>query len=70
MKNSKDRKNNTLEKHKELVQIFLLYNFFKLSQSEKEKFFNKQVPEVILRTMKLEGEKISRKDVQKILKVK
>lgn len=70
MKNFKDRKNNTLEKHKELVHLFLLYNFFKLSQSEKEKFFNKQAPEVILRTMKLEGEKISRKDIKGILKIK
>ncbi len=61
-------KKNRLQKHKELVQTFLLYNFLKLSRAEKERFFNKQIPEVILRTMKLEGEKISRKDVEKLLK--
>ncbi|MGB2762631.1 MAG: hypothetical protein WBC21_03820 [Minisyncoccales bacterium] len=68
MKNSKSIKSNKLQKHKELVQAFLLYNFFKLSRTEKEKYFNKQMPEVIFRTMKLEGEKISRKDIKEILK--
>lgn len=68
MKNSKSIKSNKLQKHKELVRAFLLYNFFKLSRSEKEKYFNKQIPEVIFRTMKLEGEKISRKDIKEILK--
>lgn len=66
----KTAKNNKSQKHKELVRAFLLYNFFKLSQTEKERFFNKQIPEVILRTMRLEGEKISLKDIQKILKSK
>lgn len=70
MKNFKNIKNNKLERLRELVRLFLLYNFLKLPQGKKEKFFNKQVPEVILRTMKLEGEKINRKDVQKLLKLR
>ncbi len=63
-------KKSQSQKRRELAQAFLLYNFLKLSQAEKEKFFNKQVPEVIFRTMKLEGENISRKDIKKILKSK
>jgi DNA topoisomerase VI subunit B len=56
------------QKRKELVQSFLLYNFLNLSEKEKDEFFDKQVPEVIYRTMKLEGEKITRREVKKILK--
>ena len=69
MKNN-EIKNNKSQRRKELARTFLLYNFFKLSQVQKEKFFNKQVPEVIFRTMRLEGEKISREDIKKILKSK
>ena len=63
-------KNNQLQKREELAQAFLLYNFFKLSKTKKEKYFNKQMPEVILRTMKLEGEEITAGDIKKILKSK
>ena len=63
-------KNNQLQKREELARAFLLYNFFKLSKTKKEKYFDKQVPEVILRTMKLEGEEITAGDVKKILKSK
>ena len=63
-------KNNQLQKREELARAFLLYNFSKLSKAKKEKYFNKQVPEVILRTMKLEGEEITAGDVKKILKSK
>jgi len=66
MEKLKNMKNEELKKHKKLVQTFLLYNFLKLSQAEKKKFFKKQIPEVILRTMKLEGEKISRRDIERI----
>ncbi|MCK4781595.1 hypothetical protein KAS79_01575 [Candidatus Parcubacteria bacterium] len=68
MKNYKIIKKNKLQRRRELTRAFLLYNFLKLSRREKEKYFNKQVPEVILRTMKLEGEKISRQDIKKLLK--
>ena len=71
MKNyNKTKRNNKLQKHNELVKTFLLYNFFKLSQAKKEKFFDKQMPEVIFRTMRLEGENITRRDIKKILKSK
>ena len=63
-------KNNQSQKRGELARAFLLYNFFKLSKNEKEKYFDKQVPEVILRTMKLEGEEITADDIKKILKHK
>ena len=63
-----NKKNSKLQNRKELARTFLLYNFSKLSNSKKEKFFNKQIPEVIFRTMKLEGENISAGDVKKILK--
>ena len=66
----KNIKNDQSEKRKKLTQTFLLYNFCKLSGREKEKHFDKQVPEVILRTMRLEGEKISASDIKKILKAK
>jgi len=66
----KNTKNNQLQKREELTRAFLLYNFFKLSKAKKEKYFNKQVPEVILRTMKLEGEEITASDIKKILKLK
>lgn len=52
-----NKKANKLQRQKQLVRPFLLYNFLKLSQSEKDKFFDEQVPEVIFRTMRLEGEK-------------
>ena len=65
----KNIKNSQLEKRGKLARAFLLYNFFKLSKTEKEKYFDKQVPEVILRTMKLEGEKITASDIKKILKL-
>lgn len=61
-------KNNQSQKHEELAQTFLLYNFFKLSKTKKEKYFDKQVPEIILRTMKLEGEEVTAGDIKKILK--
>ncbi|MCK5123402.1 MAG: hypothetical protein KAQ87_04635 [Candidatus Pacebacteria bacterium] len=60
-------KNNQLEKREKLARAFLLYSFCNLSKSEKEKHFDKQMPEVILRTMKLEGEKISASDIKEIL---
>ena len=63
-------KNNQSQKCEELARAFLLYNFSKLSKAKKEKYFDKQVPEVILRTMKLEGEEITAGDVKKILKSK
>ena len=63
-------KSNQAQKREELAQAFLLYNFFKLSKAKKEKYFNRQMPEVILRTMKLEGEEITAADVEKILKSK
>lgn len=56
------------QKRKELAQSFLLYNFLNLSEKEKDEFFDEQVPEVIYRTMKLEGEKITRKEIKQILK--
>ena len=58
------------QKRKELAQSFLLYNFLNLSKKEKDEFFDEQVPEVIYRTMKLEGEKITREEVKQILKMK
>ena len=66
----KSIKDNQSEKHKKLVQTFLLYNFCKLSKSEKEKHFDRQMPEVILRTMRLEGEEITASDIKEILKAK
>lgn len=66
----KNTKNSQLQKHEELAQTFLLYNFFRLSKAKKEKYFDEQMPEVILRTMKLEGEKITTGDIKKILKHK
>ena len=63
-------KNNQSQKRKELARAFLLYNFFKLSKAKKDKYFNKQMPEVILRTMKLEGEEVTSSDIKKILKSK
>ena len=68
MNNSKNKTNHKSQKRKELAQSFLLYNFFNLSEKEKDDFFDEQVPEVIYRTMKLEGEKITRKEVKQILK--
>lgn len=55
------------QKQEELARAFLLYSYFKLSQTEKDKFFNEQVPEVIFRTMRLEGENITRKEIKEIL---
>lgn len=66
----KSIKNNKSQRHKKLVRAFLLYNFLKLSKRKKESYFNKQVPEVILRTTKLEGEMITTNDIKKILKYK
>ena len=66
----KNIKNNKSQKREKLARAFLLYNFCKLSESEKEKHFNKQMPEVILRTMKLEGEEITAGDIKEILKSK
>jgi len=63
-------KNSQSQKREELAQAFLLYNFFKLSKSKKEKYFDKQMPKVILRTIKLEGEEITASDIKKILKSK
>ena len=68
MKNYKNTTNHKYQKRKELAQSFLLYNFLNLSEKEKDEFFDEQVPEVIYRTMKLEGEKITRKEVNEILK--
>jgi len=68
--NYKSIKNNQLQKRKKLTRAFLLYSFCKLSKSEKEKHFNEQMPEVILRTMKLEGEEITASDIKEILKSK
>ena len=63
-------KSNQSQKREELTRAFLLYNFFKLSKAKKEKYFDRQIPEVILRTMKLEGEEITAADIKKILKSK
>jgi len=68
MRNCNVKKIDKSQKCKELVRAFLLYNFLKLSSVKKEKFFKKQIPEVIFRTMKLEGEKISREEIKNILK--
>ena len=68
--NRESIKNNQSQKREELARAFLLYNFFKLSKTKKEKYFDKQMPEVILRTMKLEGEEITAGDIKKILKSK
>jgi hypothetical protein len=61
MNNSENKTNHKSQKRKELAQSFLLYNFLNLSEKEKDEFFDEQVPEVIYRTMKLEGEKITNK---------
>ena len=68
MENYKNTTNHKSQKHKELAQSFLLYNFLSFSKKEKDEFFDEQVPEVIYRTMKLEGEKITRGEIKKILK--
>ena len=68
MKNSRNKTNHKSQKRKKLAQSFLLYNFVNLSEKEKDEFFDEQVPEVIYRTMKLEGEEITRKEVEQILK--
>lgn len=63
-------KDSQLEKRKKLARTFLLYSFCKLSKDEKEKYFDEQMPEVILRTMKLESEEITVGDIKEILKSK
>lgn len=50
-----------------LAQVFLLWNYLNKTEKQKKEFCRKLIPEIILRTMKLEGEKITRKDVKKIL---
>ena len=55
------------QRFEELTQVFLLYNYLNLSQKEKDKFFDEQVPEVIFRTMRLEGENITRSEIKEIL---
>ena len=67
IRQSKAEKRQRFEK---LTQFFLLYNYLNLSQKEKDKFFDEQVPEVIFRTMRLEGENITREEIKKILSKK
>lgn len=67
VRQSKAEKRQNFE---ELTRVFLLYNYLSLSQREKDKFFDEQVPEVIFRTMRLEGEDITRKEIKEILKNK
>lgn len=64
IRQSKAEKRQSFE---ELARVFLLYNYLNLSQREKDKFFDEQVPEVIFRTMRLEGENITREEIKEIL---
>lgn len=66
--NVKNIQKNRLQERKELAQSFLLYNFLRMSQKQRDEYFDEQVPEVILRTMKLEGEDITLEQVKKICK--
>lgn len=50
-----------------LARVFLLWNYLNTTEKQKREFYRKLAPDIILRTMKLEGEKISRKDIEKIL---
>ena len=66
--NVKIIRKNRLQKREELARAFLLYNFLKMSQEQRDKHFDEQIPEVILRTMRLEGEDITMEQVKKICK--
>lgn len=50
-----------------LARAFLLWTYLNKTEKQKKEFSRKLMPEIILRTMKLEGEKITRKDIEKIL---
>ena len=66
-KNTRQSKAKKREKLEELERAFLLYSHLRLSQKEKDKFFEEQIPEVIFRTMRLEGENITREEIKEIL---
>lgn len=54
-------------KHDALVRSFLVYNYAKKSQQDKDIYFEKVKPQIISRTMRLEGEWVSEDDVKRII---
>ena len=55
------------QKHEALVHAFLVFNFQRKTDEEKQRVFEQSRPEVILRSMRLEDEWISEQDIADII---
>lgn len=69
---SRDTSNNSrptfANKHTQLVEAFLLFNYQRASSERKRRYEEETRPERIARTMRLEGDKVSADDVRRFLK--